>query len=120
MSKTEPNRSSFTPTHGFVENIFVKVGKFTFLADFYIIDMDENRDIPILLGRGFLATCGALINVTKGELKTRVKNEEETFGIYKARKRENEKEWVFLLKTDEVKPLPLPSPPRTPPDKSTK
>ena len=41
---------------GFMEDVLVKVGKFTFRDDFYIIDMDEDRKIPILLGRAFLTT----------------------------------------------------------------
>ena len=73
-----------------MEDLLVKVGKFTFSADFYIIDMDDDRDIPILFGRAFLATCGVRIDVQKGELMTRMNNKEETFGIYKTRKRKKE------------------------------
>ena len=55
------NRSIKQPL-GVVENILVKVGKFFFPADFYVLDMDDACDTPIILGRPFLATGrGALI-----------------------------------------------------------
>ena len=49
-----------------------------------------------------------------------MKNEEETFRIDKAQKREKEIEEVYVLKTIEVQPPPPPPPPRAPPDKSIK
>ncbi|XP_052198255.1 uncharacterized protein LOC127805537 [Diospyros lotus] len=51
---------------GIVEDILVKVDKFIFPADFIILDMAEDRDIPLILGRPFLATGRALIDVQKG------------------------------------------------------
>ena len=56
---------------GIIEDVLVKVGKFIFQADFIILDMEEDNEIPILLGRPFLATGGALIDVKKGELRLR-------------------------------------------------
>ena len=41
--------------HGVVEDILVKVDKFIFPADFIILDMAEDRDIPLILGKPFLA-----------------------------------------------------------------
>nr|GEW14523.1 reverse transcriptase domain-containing protein [Tanacetum cinerariifolium] len=38
------------------ENMLVKVGKFTFLADFVILEMEEDRKVPLILGRPFLHT----------------------------------------------------------------
>jgi len=105
---------------GFVEDLLVKVGKFTFPADFYVIEMDEDREIPILFGRAFLATCGVRIDVQRGELMMRVKNEEEKFGTCKTRKRKKEKEEVYVIETYEVATPPPTPPPRAPPEKSTK
>ncbi|XP_052204069.1 uncharacterized protein LOC127809347 [Diospyros lotus] len=42
--------------HGIVKDILVKVDKFIFPADFIILDMAEDRDIPFILGRPFQAT----------------------------------------------------------------
>ena len=52
---------------GVIEDFLVKVDKFIFLEDFIVLDMEEDKEIPIILGRPFLATGGALIDVQKGE-----------------------------------------------------
>ena len=46
--------------------------KFTFPADFVVMNMDEDTDIPLILGSPFLATNRALIDVKQGELILRV------------------------------------------------
>ena len=48
---------------GIIENVLVKVGKFIFPADFIILDMEEDSQVPLLLGRPFLATGAALIDM---------------------------------------------------------
>ncbi|XP_062106195.1 uncharacterized protein LOC133817634 [Humulus lupulus] len=67
---------------GVIEDVLVKVGKVIFPADFIILDMEEDANIPIILGRPFLATGRALIDVQKGELKLRVQNEDVTFNVF--------------------------------------
>nr|GFC07260.1 reverse transcriptase domain-containing protein [Tanacetum cinerariifolium] len=48
---------------GVAENIFVNVGKFYFLADFVILDFVADPHVPLILGRPFLSTAHALIDV---------------------------------------------------------
>ena len=48
---------------GVIEDVLVKVDKFIFPVDFIILDMEEDKEIPIILGRPFLATGRAMINV---------------------------------------------------------
>ena len=55
-----------------IEDVLVKVDKFIFLADFIVLDMEEDKEIPIILGRPFLAAGRAMIDVQRGELKLRV------------------------------------------------
>ena len=57
---------------GVIEDVLVKVDKFIFPADFIVLDMEEDKEIPIILGRSFLATGRAMIDVQRGELKLRV------------------------------------------------
>ena len=66
---------------GVIENVLVKLDKFIFLEDFIILDMEEDKEIHIILGRPFLATGGALIDVQKGELKLRALEDEITFHV---------------------------------------
>ncbi|XP_073137404.1 uncharacterized protein [Henckelia pumila] len=63
---------SITYPRGIVEDVLVKVDKFIFLADFVILDMDEDEETPLIFGRPFLVTARALIDVHKGELTLRV------------------------------------------------
>ena len=70
---------SLTHPRSIIEDVLVKVDKFIFLADFIILDMEEDKEVPIILGRPFLAIGRALIDVQKGELILRVQKEEVTF-----------------------------------------
>ena len=58
---------------GVIEDVLVKVGKFIFPVNFIILDMEEDSQVPLLLGRPFLATGAALIDMQKGVLTLSVK-----------------------------------------------
>nr|GEY61258.1 reverse transcriptase domain-containing protein [Tanacetum cinerariifolium] len=64
------DRTISKPT-GVAENVFVKVGKFYFPADFVILYFVADPRVPLILGRPFLSTVHALINVYKGEITLR-------------------------------------------------
>ena len=50
---------------GILEDVLIKVGKFIFPVDFVVIDIEEDKQVPLLLGRSFLATEADLIDVKK-------------------------------------------------------
>ena len=77
---------SLTHPRGIIEDVLVKVDKFIFPVDFIVLDMEEDTDVPIILGRPFLATGQALIDVQKGELKLRVQGDEVVFNVFKSMK----------------------------------
>ena len=60
---------------GVIEDVLVNLGKFVFLVDFIILDIEEDSQVPLLLGRPFLATGAALIDMQKGVLTLRVGEE---------------------------------------------
>ena len=62
--------------------MLVKVDKFTFSVDFVVSYMEEDREMPLILCRPFLATCRALIDVHNSNLTLRVNDEEVRFNIY--------------------------------------
>nr|GEX50055.1 reverse transcriptase domain-containing protein [Tanacetum cinerariifolium] len=66
---------------GVAEDVFVKVGKFHFLADFIIDDYDVDPRIPLIPRRPFLRTTWALIDVHGEELTLRVNDEAITFKV---------------------------------------
>ena len=74
---------SMAQPEGVLEDVFVKVGKFIFPMDFLIMKMEEDTQVPLLLGRPFLATRVALIDVQKGELTLRVGEEAVHFNLNK-------------------------------------
>nr|GFB55356.1 reverse transcriptase domain-containing protein [Tanacetum cinerariifolium] len=64
------DRTISKPT-GVAENVFVKVSKFYFLADFVILDFVADPRVPLILGRPFLSTAETLIDVYEGEITLR-------------------------------------------------
>ena len=67
---------------GIIEDVLVKVDKFIFPANFIVLDMAEDIELPLILGRPFLATGRALIDVQEGKLILRVQNEQVVFNVY--------------------------------------
>nr|GFC60125.1 reverse transcriptase domain-containing protein [Tanacetum cinerariifolium] len=61
------DRTISKPT-GVAENVFVKVGKFYFPADFIVLDFIADPRVPLILGRSFLSIAHALIDVYEGEI----------------------------------------------------
>ncbi|XP_057719825.1 uncharacterized protein LOC130934256 [Arachis stenosperma] len=68
---------------GVVENVLVKVGNYFLPTDFVILEMEENPSHHIILGRPFLATARALIDVERRELVLRIHDEQLTFNVFK-------------------------------------
>ncbi|GJS21608.1 homeodomain-like protein [Tanacetum coccineum] len=64
---------------GIVENVLVGIGKFTFPVDFIILDMPEDIKVPLILGRPFLSTARAKIDVYKRKITLRVGEENIIF-----------------------------------------
>ena len=74
---------SMAQLEGVFEDVLVKVGKFIFLVDFVVIKMEEDTQVPLLLGRPFLATRASLIDVQKGDQTLRVGDEVVQFKLQK-------------------------------------
>nr|GFB96210.1 reverse transcriptase domain-containing protein [Tanacetum cinerariifolium] len=53
---------------GVAEDVFVQVGMFHFLANFVVVNFDADPRVPLILGRSFLNSGRALIDVFEGEL----------------------------------------------------
>ena len=53
---------------GIIEDVLVKVSEFFFPVDFVVVDIPEDPKMPLLLGRPFLATCGAKLDMQKGTM----------------------------------------------------
>jgi len=71
---------------GIVEDIPIKVGEIYVPADFVVMEMEEDSQVPILLGRPFLATARAIIDVKNGRLAFNVGKETVEFDLAKLMK----------------------------------
>ncbi|XP_042064612.1 uncharacterized protein LOC121808250 [Salvia splendens] len=99
-------------TMGMIEDVLVKVDDFIFLADFIILDMKIDKNVPIILGRDFLATCKALIDVDRGEITIRdnysrftYKIESEMLKYEEAQQAKMERECRAVMMTDTSNPF---------------
>ena len=87
---------------GVIEDVLVKLDKFIFPAVFIVLDMEEDKEIPIILGRPFLTTGRAMIDVQQGELKLRVQDDKIKFNVFEAVRHPAESDTCFMIKTVEA------------------
>nr|GEV22372.1 reverse transcriptase domain-containing protein [Tanacetum cinerariifolium] len=77
---------SFQHPIGIAENMLAKVGKFTFPVDFVILKMEEDSKVPFILGRPFLHTDDAVIQVKHKQCNLGVGTERMNFSMDTAMK----------------------------------
>ncbi|GKF14433.1 reverse transcriptase domain-containing protein, partial [Tanacetum coccineum] len=80
LALADLDRSTTCPS-GIAKDVFVKVGKFHFLADFVVVDYVVDPRVPLILRRPFLRTARAFIDVYGEELTLRVDDEAITFKV---------------------------------------
>ncbi|GKA72559.1 homeodomain-like protein [Tanacetum coccineum] len=71
--------SSVKHPKGIAENVLVGIGKFVFPIDFIILYMPEDVNVPLILGRPFLSTAHAKVDVFKRKITLRVGDEKNIF-----------------------------------------
>nr|GEY73197.1 reverse transcriptase domain-containing protein [Tanacetum cinerariifolium] len=76
-----PSDRSITRPKGVAEDVFVKVGKFHFPTNFVHVDFEADPRVPLILGRSFLRTGHALIDVYGEEINLRVNDKAVTFNL---------------------------------------
>ena len=87
---------------GVIEDVLVKVDKFIFPAYFIVLYIEEDKEILIILGRPYLATGRAMINVQKGELKLRVQDDEVIFSVFNEVRHPAERDACFMIEAIEA------------------
>jgi hypothetical protein len=89
----QPNHDSLVPTSlhvqladqsirrpmGIVEHILIKIWNSFMPMDFVVLELDVYRQIPLILGRPFLSTTGAMIDVAASIIKLNISRKEQTF-----------------------------------------
>ncbi|KAA3479631.1 bromodomain-containing protein [Gossypium australe] len=77
---------------GVLKDVLIKVRSFIISVDFLVLDFVEDREIPILLGRPFLATLGSTIDMENNELTMKINVETEVFKCGYQQSRENKRD----------------------------
>ena len=90
---------------GITENIPVKIRDFLVPVDFMLLDMSPDSKVSIILGRPFLSTTNAHIDVGKGEIKFNINAKEEHFTFKPRPERDS-----TVKEIHEEEPLETPSP----------
>ncbi|GJV00715.1 DNA-directed DNA polymerase [Tanacetum coccineum] len=91
MSLELADRSIQYP-RGIIKNVHIKVDKFVLPIDFIILDMTEDSRVPIILGRPFLATAQAMIDVFNKKITLKVGDDEVIFDVDQSIKRPTTKD----------------------------
>src|SRR3954468_22040227 len=91
-----------TLPYGIAQDMLVKVDKFLFPVDFVVIDMEEDKDSPIILGRPFMKTARMMIDIDDGIMKLRVQDEEVCFNLFDAMKQPKDKNDCFRMDVTEA------------------
>ncbi|XP_052728512.1 uncharacterized protein LOC128195307 [Vigna angularis] len=68
--------------YGVVEDVVVKIDKLQFLVDFVVMEMEEDVEIPLILGRPFKKTTKVVIHVEEGTLKLKDQEDEVTLNVF--------------------------------------
>lgn len=95
MSIQLADRSTKYP-RGIIDDVLVQVGSLVFQVDFVIIDISGDIEVPLILGRPFLATTKALIDVGEGKLTLRLGEEEVILRFPDAMRRSRDQDDTFL------------------------
>ncbi|GKA37962.1 reverse transcriptase domain-containing protein [Tanacetum coccineum] len=82
---------SITHPMGIAKDVVVRVDGFTFLTDFVVVNFEPDPRVPIILGRPFLRTAKALIDLYEENLTLRVGSDELVFYAEKYEKSKNKK-----------------------------
>ncbi|XP_058783297.1 uncharacterized protein LOC131657974 [Vicia villosa] len=90
---------SITSPYGVVQDLLVKVDKFFFSVDFVVVDMEEDHEVPVILGKPFMKTARMMIDMDAGIMKVRVQDEEVKFNLFEAKNYFKNKTDIFRIDT---------------------
>jgi len=83
--------------YGVAEDVLVKVDKFMFPVDFVIMDIEEDSEVPLILGRPLMKMAKVIIDVDDGKLKVKVQDDEVNFNVFEAMQHPKDKKQCFRM-----------------------
>jgi len=73
---------SITRPYGVIEDVLVQVKHFTFPADFVVVDIEEDVEIPLILGRPFMSTASCVVDMGKKKLEMGIEDQKTSFDLF--------------------------------------
>ncbi|KHN02030.1 hypothetical protein glysoja_036709, partial [Glycine soja] len=80
-----------------VEGVLIKVHQLTFIIDFVIMDIEEDVEIPLILGRPFMVTTKRVVDMRKGNLEMSVEDQKATFNLFEGSKHPSDSKTCFKV-----------------------
>ncbi|XP_014627114.1 uncharacterized protein LOC114398703 [Glycine soja] len=73
---------SIARPYGVIEDVLVKVKHLIFPADFVVIDIEEDVDIPLILGCPFMSTASCVVDMGKKMLQMGIEDQKINFDLF--------------------------------------
>jgi len=73
---------SITRSYGVIEDVLVMVKHLIFPTDFVVIDIEEDVDIPLILGRSFMSTASCVVDMGKKKLQMAIEDQQISFDMF--------------------------------------
>ena len=74
--------SSIIKPYGVIDDVLVRVKHFTFLADFVVMDIKEDTEIPLILGHPFMLTANYVVDMGKRKLEMGIEDQKISFDLF--------------------------------------
>jgi len=71
------------------EDVLVKLDKFIFLVDFVVMDVEEDKEAPLIFDRPFMKNTRIIIDVDEEKLKVKTQDDKLTFNVSDGLKHSN-------------------------------
>ncbi|XP_006584350.1 uncharacterized protein LOC114420574 [Glycine soja] len=73
---------SITRPYGVIEDVLIRVKQMIFLADFVVMDLEEDHEVPIILGRPFMLTTSCVVDMGRKTLEMGFKDQKINFDLF--------------------------------------
>ncbi|XP_006575910.1 uncharacterized protein LOC114373643 [Glycine soja] len=96
---------SITRPRDVIEDVLVRVKHFNFPADFVVMDIDEDLEIPIILGHPFMSTTSCVVDMGKKKLELGIDNQKISFDLFDEEKHLSDQNVCLQVKEFDEKVL---------------
>ena len=73
---------SITRLYGVIEDVLVRVKHFTFPTDFVVMDIEEDANIPLILGRPFMLNASCVVDMGRRKLEMGIEDQKISFDLF--------------------------------------